>query len=79
MPLLRGWDHIHLAQQWPKTEPVHMTQKEWKEWTETLKSAMQSVQRSRGDIDVESIQRRIEEQYAIVEALQEWLDRHWPN
>jgi hypothetical protein len=23
-----------LAQQWPKTEPVHMTPKEWKEWTE---------------------------------------------
>jgi hypothetical protein len=40
---------------------------------------MQSVRHSRGAIDVEAIQRRIEEQYALVEALQEWLDRHLPN
>jgi hypothetical protein len=68
-----------LAQQWPKTEPVHMTPKEWQEWTDTLTSTMQSVQRSRGAIDMEEIQRRMEEQYAPVEALQEWLDRHLPN
>jgi hypothetical protein len=67
-----------LAQQWPKTEPVHMTPKEWKEWTEILTSTMkQMVQQA--SIDPEDIQRRIEEQYALVEALQEWLDRHVPN
>jgi hypothetical protein len=44
-----------LAQQWPKTEPVHMTPKEWKAWTETLKSTMQCVRHSRGAIDVEAI------------------------
>jgi hypothetical protein len=68
-----------LAQQWPKTEPVHMTPKEWKEWTEILTTAMKHAQRQQGQIDPEDIQRRIEEQYALVEALQEWLDRHLPN
>jgi hypothetical protein len=68
-----------LAQQWPKTEPVHMTPKEWKEWTEILTSTMQHVQRRQATIDPEDIRRRIEEQYALVEALQEWLDRHLPN
>jgi predicted nucleotidyltransferase len=35
--------------------------------------------RSRGDIDMKEINRRIQEQYALVEALQEWLDRRLPN
>jgi hypothetical protein len=37
------------------------------------------VQRKQAEIDPEDINQRIEEQYALVEALQEWFDRHVPN
>jgi hypothetical protein len=61
-----------LAQQWPKAEPVTLTQEEWT-------ALVKHLQRSRQDIDPEEIRRRIQEQYALVEALQEWLDRRLPN
>jgi hypothetical protein len=73
---LRADAQRFLAQQWPKAEPVTLTQEEWIAMVETVRK---QAQRSRGDIDMEEIQRRIEEQYALVEALQEWLDRHLPN
>lgn len=47
-----------LAQQWPKTEPVSMTHEEW---TAMVETALKHAQRSRGDIDVEEINRRLEE------------------
>ena len=31
------------------------------------------------DIDIEEIQRRIEEQYAVVEDMQRWLDKYLTN
>jgi hypothetical protein len=31
------------------------------------------------DIDIEDIQRRIEEQYALVEDIQKWLDKYLKN
>jgi hypothetical protein len=65
-----------LAQQWPKAEPVTLTQEEW---TAMVERVRKSAQRSRGDTDMEAINRRIEEQYALVEALQEWLDWRLPN
>jgi hypothetical protein len=61
-----------LAQQWPEAEPVTLTQEEWT-------AMVKRLQHSRQDIDPEDIRRRIEEQYALVEALQEWLDRRLPN
>ena len=56
-----------------------MTPKEWNEWTAILTTAMKNVQRRQAEIDPEAIQRRIADQYALVAALQEWLDRHLPN
>jgi len=62
-----------LDQQWPKLGPIHMTQEEW--------SALQAEARMyvKQDIDMEEIHRRIEEQYALVEALQDWLNQFLPN
>jgi hypothetical protein len=60
-----------LSQQWPKAEPATLTQEEWT-------ALVKHLQRSRQDIDLEEIRRRIQEQYALVEALQEWLDRRLP-
>jgi hypothetical protein len=51
----------------------------WLRLDRILKSAMRHAQRTQPPIDPEDIQRRIEEQYALVEALQEWLDHHLPN
>jgi hypothetical protein len=64
-----------LTQQWPKAEPVTLTQEEWTVMAERVRK---SAQRNRGDIDmeeikrdIEEINRRIQEQHALVEALQE--------
>ena len=65
-----------LVQQWPKAEPVTMTPEEW---TAMVETALKNVQRRGTDVDIEAINRRIEEQYALVEALQAWLDRRLPN
>jgi hypothetical protein len=65
-----------LAQQWPKAEPLTMTPEEW---TAMVETALKNVQRRGTDIDIEAINRWIKEQYALVEALQEWLDRRVPN
>ncbi len=64
-----------LAQQWPKTEPIRMNQEEWA----ALVQALKNVQRNLDKTDMEDIHRRIEEQYALVEALQSWLNRFLPN
>jgi len=64
-----------LAQQWPETEPIHMTQEAW---TAMVTQALKNVKQT-DDIDMDEINRRIEEQFALVEALQNWLNKFLPN
>jgi hypothetical protein len=64
-----------LTEQWPPEPPLRMSQQEYvAKITESLKHITQP-----DDLDIEEIQRRIEEQYALVEALQRWLDRQLKN
>jgi hypothetical protein len=62
-----------LAQQWPELKPA-MTQKEY---LALITKALKNVKFNEPDLD--EIQRRIEEQYALVEALQNWLNKFLPN
>ena len=64
-----------LAQQWPKVEPIHFSQEEW---TAMKTQLLKSIKQNR-NIEMDEIHRRIEEQSAHVEALQNWLDRLLPN
>jgi hypothetical protein len=63
-----------LSEQWPKEPPIHMSQEEY---TAFVSKALKNL-RPR-DVSMGEIQRRIEEQYALVEALQQWLDKQLKN
>lgn len=64
-----------LAEQWPPLPPIRMSKEEHIAMiSEALKDIKQPA-----DIDVKEIQRRIEEQYTIVENMQKWLDRYLKN
>jgi predicted DNA-binding protein (UPF0251 family) len=65
-----------LAQQWPKVEPIHLTKEEWEAMKTCIIADMKQKQQS---IDMDEIHRQIEEQYALVEALQNWLSKFLPN
>jgi|GEM_PF-653117 len=65
-----------LAHQWPKSEPIHMTSEEWEALQTRIIAEMKQKQQ---DLDIGEIQRRIEEQYQLVEALQNWLNQFLPN
>jgi len=64
-----------LAQQWPKTEPIHMTREEW---TAMQTQILKTIKQHR-DIDMDEIHKRVEAQYALVEALQSWLNKYLAN
>jgi hypothetical protein len=65
-----------LAQQWPKLPAVHLTREEW----EALQTkVITTMKRKEQLIDMEEIHRRIEAQYAVVEALQHWLNQFLAN
>ncbi len=63
-----------LAQQWPKLEPVSMTQEEY---VAMVTQALKNVKFK--EPNIEEIEKRIEEQYQLVEALQNWLNQLLPN
>jgi hypothetical protein len=64
-----------LQEQWPKEPPIRMSQEEYAAFvTKALKNL-----RPPKDISMDEIQRRIEQQYAIVEELQQWLDKQLKN
>jgi hypothetical protein len=66
---------IFLKEQWPPEPPIQMSKEEYLAMiSEKLKNVKQP-----DDIDIEEIQRRIEEQYAMVEEMQRWLDRFLKN
>jgi hypothetical protein len=64
-----------LREQWPKEPPVSISQEEY---TALVMKALKNV-KPPTDVNIKEIQRRIEEQYALVESLQQWLDKHLKN
>jgi hypothetical protein len=64
-----------LSEQWPKQPPIRMSKEEF---TAVVTEALKNV-KSPKDISIQEIQRRIDQQYALVEALQLWLDKQLKN
>ena len=64
-----------LSAQWPPQAPIRMTQEEY---LAMVSQALKSMKQP-DDIDIEGIQRRIEEQYTLVEEIQQWLGNHLKN
>jgi hypothetical protein len=65
-----------LGEQWPKEPPIHMSKEEWEA---IVTKAIALEKRRQRDVSMDEIQRRIEEQYALVEELQLWLDKQLKN
>jgi hypothetical protein len=61
-----------LSDQWPKEPPIRMSKEEWAAFVNKALAQQR-------DISISEIQQRIEKQYALVEALQQWLDKHLKN
>jgi hypothetical protein len=64
-----------LTKQWPPEPPLRMSQEEY---VAHISKALKSVKQP-ADIDIEAIQRRIDEQYALIEQMQHWLDHYLKN
>jgi hypothetical protein len=64
-----------LSEQWPKEPPIHMSQEEY---MAHVMKALKNV-KPPTDVSIAEIQRRIERQYALVEELQQWLDKQLKN
>jgi hypothetical protein len=66
---------IFLREQWPPEPPIQMSKEDQLAIiSEALKNAKQP-----DHIDTEEIQRRIEEQFKLIEDMQKWLDRFLKN
>jgi hypothetical protein len=64
-----------LTEQWPPEPPLRMSREEYlAKISEALKQVKQP-----GDVDIEAVQRHIDEQYALIEEMQKWLDRQLKN
>jgi hypothetical protein len=64
-----------LSEQWSNEPPPSMSQEEY---TALVMKALKNVKPAK-DISMDEIHRRIERQYAFVEELQQWLDKHLKN
>jgi hypothetical protein len=64
-----------LTEQWPPEPPLRMSQQEY---LATISESLKHIKRP-DDRDIEEIQRRIEEQYALIEDMQQWLDKYLKN
>jgi hypothetical protein len=64
-----------LTEQWPPQPPIRMSQQEY---LAAVSKALRNVKPPE-DIDIEEIQRWIEEQHAMIEEMQRWLDRYLKN
>ncbi len=64
-----------LREQWPPEPPIRMSQKEY---LAMISEKLKHVKHA-DDIDMDEINQRIEEQYALVEELQQWLDKLLKN
>jgi hypothetical protein len=64
-----------LGEQWPKQPPIRLSQKEF---TAAVMKALKHVKPPR-DADVDEVYRRIRQQNAIVDELQQWLNKQLKN
>jgi hypothetical protein len=64
-----------LTEQWPPQPPIRMSQEEY---LPMISKALKNVKQP-DDIEIEEIQRRIEAQYALIEEMQQWLDKYLKN
>jgi hypothetical protein len=64
-----------LSEQWPKAPPIRMSKEEY---SALVMKSLKNVKPPK-DVSIKEIQRRIDEQYALVEELQQWLDRQLKN
>jgi hypothetical protein len=64
-----------LNEQWPKAPPIRMSKEEY---SALVMKALKNVKPPK-DVSIKEIQRRIDEQYVLVEELQQWLDRQLKN
>jgi hypothetical protein len=63
-----------LQKQWRQDPPIRMSKEEWAAFvSKALKTMRQR------DLSMEEIERRIAEQSALVEELQQWLDKYLKN
>ena len=67
--------HVFLTEQWPPDPPLRMSREEY---VAQISDALKSVKQP-DDIDIEAIQRRLDEQYALIEQMQRWLDHYLKN
>jgi hypothetical protein len=66
---------VFLTEQWPPEPPLRMSQEAY---LAKISAALKSVKQT-DNIDIEGIQRRIDEQYALIEDMQRWLDTYLKN
>jgi hypothetical protein len=64
-----------LRQQWPPEPPARMSQEEY---FALVTKALKNVKLT-DDINTDEIDRRIKEQYALIEEMQQWLDTQLKN
>jgi hypothetical protein len=64
-----------LSEQWPKEPPIRMSQEEY---SALVMKALKNVKPSK-DVSSKEIQGRIDQQQALVEELQLWLDKQLKN
>jgi hypothetical protein len=64
-----------LQEQWPKELPLRMSTEEY---SALVMKALKNVKPPK-DVSMEEIQRRIDQQYALIEELQQWLDKQLKN
>ncbi len=66
---------VFLTEQWPPEPPLRMSQEEY---LAKVSEALRNV-KPLDAIDIEEVQRRIDEQYALIEQMENWLDRYLKN
>ena len=66
---------IFFKEQWPPEPPIQMSKEEY---LAMLSQALKQVKQPE-DIDIAEMQRRIDEQYALIEEMQPWLDHQLKN
>jgi hypothetical protein len=66
---------VFLTEQWPPEPPLRMSQEEY---LAKVSEAL-SIVKPPDAMDIEEVQRRIDEQYALIGEMQLWLDKYLKN
>jgi hypothetical protein len=64
-----------LRQQWPPEPPIRMSQEAY---VALVTKALKNIKQPDA-VKIEEIQRQVDEHYALVEKMQQWLDRYLKN